>query len=337
MALQRHLTRILAAVALLAAITLVGGMSPQPSSAHALAGGFECPTIPGIELEDQGFSDGVYDPAERTFHCTYTAMIGVTLGWIPADSPQAEMRSCPQDGFSTSPADPGDWDGSWASDTHLAALTMIAWDSQAGDVVDDAVVAAVHDLAHSLLAAAEAVAAPCRAASDDGTGTESSGPTEIGPAVTAGAAGTSSGGSGGGVSPAVVGLLVAGAAIVIGAGVLAQRRKQPRPETAVPVPIAPTPSAWPSPQAEPPTELAAITADRFGGAEDALSYGELAGKHAPVAQRAYEAMIAAQRPKLPPTLITPPPPTPDRPRPERPLPPPPPPPPSPPPSPRPPA
>ena len=222
--------------------------------------------------------------------------------WIPSDSPRAN-DACPLDGEPTTPPGPNylngtwPWNDTWASTTHLAYVSMYTWNSQAGDEPDATVIAAIADLAFSFLATAESSAAPCSAPSGGGAdngGTESSGPSEIGPTVTAApAAGTTPGG--GGVNPAIVGLIAAGAAVVLGAGIL-MRRRPPTPATAAPMPIAPTPPNWPGPPAasEPPTEIAALTADWFGGSEDMPDYSHLGSKAAPFNQRAYEAPIGAQ-------------------------------------------
>ncbi len=127
----------------------------------------------------------------------------------------------------------------------------------------------------------ESEGAPCLEAASD-----PSGATGDVPAVGGGGGSTTI------VDGGLVGLALAG---IAGALVLRGRR-------GAAAPIAPT--GDPFPVGTPGEQIAAVTSDRFGGLEDALSSGEGAGRAAPAEPRAYESLVVAQSPQA--TRRTPP-------------------------------
>lgn len=122
------------------------------------------------------------------------------------------------------------------------------------------------------------------------------GPAVVGPVGTSGTetGGTypGGGGTGGGLDVAPVGVAALAAIVagIAGAAVLQARRRRAR-ELANP----------------PSDQMAAVTADRFGGFEDSYSVGEGAGKAAPGHPRAHEALVVAQPPQTTrkPPLVSP--------------------------------
>jgi len=79
-------------------------------------------------------------------------------------------------------------------------------------------------------------------------------------------------GGGGGVSNGLIAGFVGGVFVVITIGTLVQRRRRPRAAVAA---------------------MGAVGADRAGGFEDVLSYGEGAGSATPAASKAYEALVVS--------------------------------------------